>query len=437
MTLTARRPDRPAAPGLHQQRRLLRRRDRRRPRAVRLRADAVHAGAEGGPRRAWARARRHPAPAPLPHPLRPRRRRRRARARAPVAAGARLGRRRAASGRPEPARGERAPALRRHVRPALGRARPVPAENIRSSATTCSGSSASRAPGHASHHVSMLHEDGTLYAGDSVGRPHRAGELRARPTPPPDIDLEAWEQTIVETERREPARLALTHFGVFEDVPEHLARLRATLQRWGGARRPRHGRGDVRRRRPGRLLRLRPGRGRGVRPGRPVLPSASSGSSATGASGVNRLRSALRAASAPQLPASLLRPRRLVRGLRHGAGGPRVRGARPRRLANRPRPRAGARDPAAGLLPPRRRRHRRPAAAPPRDGCVESRGRPRAGGLGLPPHLGERRDLAARSDRARPRRRRLVLLPGLAGDHARRPSRPKTCSPPMRCSGWR
>ena len=24
-------------------------------------------------------------------------------------------------------------------------------------------------PGHASHHVSMLHEDGTLYAGDSVG----------------------------------------------------------------------------------------------------------------------------------------------------------------------------------------------------------------------------------------------------------------------------
>ena len=52
------------------------------------------------------------------------------------------------------------------------------------------------------------------------------------PTPPPDIDLEAWEATIVETERREPARLALTHFGVFEDVPAHLARLRSTLHRW-------------------------------------------------------------------------------------------------------------------------------------------------------------------------------------------------------------
>ena len=53
------------------------------------------------------------------------------------------------------------------------------------------------------------------------------------PTPPPDIDLEAWEETIVATERRAPARLALTHFGVFEDVSEHLARLRETLQRWG------------------------------------------------------------------------------------------------------------------------------------------------------------------------------------------------------------
>ena len=53
------------------------------------------------------------------------------------------------------------------------------------------------------------------------------------PTPPPDIDLEAWERTIAETELRAPARLALTHFGVFEDVTDHLARLRGTLQRWG------------------------------------------------------------------------------------------------------------------------------------------------------------------------------------------------------------
>ena len=46
-----------------------------------------------------------------------------ARARAPGVAGARLGDRRPASRRPVPARGERAPALRRRLRRALGRAR--------------------------------------------------------------------------------------------------------------------------------------------------------------------------------------------------------------------------------------------------------------------------------------------------------------------------
>ena len=52
------------------------------------------------------------------------------------------------------------------------------------------------------------------------------------PLPPPEIDLEAWETTIAEIERRAPARLALIHFGVFDDVPSHLARLRETLHRW-------------------------------------------------------------------------------------------------------------------------------------------------------------------------------------------------------------
>ncbi len=115
----------------------------------------------------------------------------------------------------------------------------------------------------------MLHDDGTLYAGDSVGVRIAPADFVLAPTPPPDIDLEAWEETIAETERRAPARLALTHFGVFEDVSEHLARLRETLQRWGERVGPRHGRGDVRRRRARRLPRVRPGRGRGVRPPAP------------------------------------------------------------------------------------------------------------------------------------------------------------------------
>ena len=149
---------------------------------------------------------------------------------------------------------------------------PVPAENIHVVGDVVLGLQCFPSTGHASHHVSMLHEDGTLYAGDSMGVRIAPASFVLAPTPPPDIDLEAWEATIVETERREPARLALTHFGVFEDVPGHIARLRIDAAALGRPRRPRDGRGDVRRGRPGRLLRLRPGRGRGLRPGCPVLP---------------------------------------------------------------------------------------------------------------------------------------------------------------------
>lgn len=87
-------------------------------------------------------------------------------------------------------------------------------------------------PGHAWHHVSYLHADGTLYTGDSLGVRIAPAQFLLAPTPPPEIDLEAWERTLVETERRGPARLALTHFGVFDDVEEHIARLRETLQEW-------------------------------------------------------------------------------------------------------------------------------------------------------------------------------------------------------------
>lgn len=110
----------------------------------------------------------------------------------------------------------------------------IPASNVRVVRESAVGLECFPSPGHASHHVSMLHDDGTLYAGDSVGVRIAPARFVLAPTPPPDIDLEAWEETIVATERRTPARLALTHFGVFEDVSEHLDRLRETLQSWGG-----------------------------------------------------------------------------------------------------------------------------------------------------------------------------------------------------------
>jgi glyoxylase-like metal-dependent hydrolase (beta-lactamase superfamily II) len=116
---------------------------------------------------------------------------------------------------------------------------PVPAENIHLVGDDVVGLECFPTPGHASHHVAMLHADGTLYAGDCVGVRIAPARFVLAPTPPPDIDLEAWERSIVAIEQRAPTRLALTHFGVFDDVSEHLAGFRETLYRW--AERVAHG----------------------------------------------------------------------------------------------------------------------------------------------------------------------------------------------------
>jgi len=87
-------------------------------------------------------------------------------------------------------------------------------------------------PGHAGHHVCYLNSDGTLYAGDAAGVRIRPSEFVLPPTPPPEVDLEAWKRTIDELESRKPERLALIHFGVFDDVERHLVELRARLHEW-------------------------------------------------------------------------------------------------------------------------------------------------------------------------------------------------------------
>ena len=52
------------------------------------------------------------------------------------------------------------------------------------------------------------------------------------PTPPPDVDVEAWYRTLEEIERRAPERLALIHFGPANDVSRHLGELRKRLDTW-------------------------------------------------------------------------------------------------------------------------------------------------------------------------------------------------------------
>jgi glyoxylase-like metal-dependent hydrolase (beta-lactamase superfamily II) len=113
-----------------------------------------------------------------------------------------------------------------------GELAPIATENVHAVGDTVAGLACFPTTGHASHHVSYLADDGTLYAGDAAGVRLQGGRFVMPPCPPPEFDLEAWEETVQEIERRAPSRLALIHFGVFDDVQEHLAALRETLARW-------------------------------------------------------------------------------------------------------------------------------------------------------------------------------------------------------------
>ena len=113
-----------------------------------------------------------------------------------------------------------------------GELAPVPEENVHVVGPEVLGLACFPSPGHASHHVCYLDGEGTLYAGDAAGVRILPSTFVQPPTPPPEIDLEAWALTLDEIERRRPERLALIHFGVAEDTERHLQELRERLADW-------------------------------------------------------------------------------------------------------------------------------------------------------------------------------------------------------------
>ena len=113
-----------------------------------------------------------------------------------------------------------------------GELAPVPEQNLNVVGERVVGLDCFPTPGHASHHVSYIDGAGTLYAGDAAGVRIVPNRYVFPPTPPPDIDLEAWERTIDEIESRGAERLALIHFGVVDSPRDHLRRLRRELRVW-------------------------------------------------------------------------------------------------------------------------------------------------------------------------------------------------------------
>ena len=125
-----------------------------------------------------------------------------------------------------------------------GEVLPVPAERVvaLTGEESWAGWRLAATPGHASHHVAYLHESsGRAFCGDVAGVRIPPSDFVLAPTPPPDIDLEAWERSLQIVERWEPSSLALTHFGCVDDVAEQLAGVRRRLRDWGDLARD-HGR---------------------------------------------------------------------------------------------------------------------------------------------------------------------------------------------------
>jgi glyoxylase-like metal-dependent hydrolase (beta-lactamase superfamily II) len=85
-------------------------------------------------------------------------------------------------------------------------------------------------PGHASHHVCYLHEPSRwAFVGDMGGIRVPPHPLTLAPTPPPDVDVDAWDRSIDLLLAWEPAGLGLTHFGAAEDARGQLEACRAAL----------------------------------------------------------------------------------------------------------------------------------------------------------------------------------------------------------------
>ncbi len=85
-------------------------------------------------------------------------------------------------------------------------------------------------PGHAVHHVAWRLED-QLFCGDVAGIKIQQGPSMV-PCPPPDIDIEAWKQSIALIKTLPLKQLLLTHFGPTEEITSHLEEVEICLHQW-------------------------------------------------------------------------------------------------------------------------------------------------------------------------------------------------------------
>ena len=118
-----------------------------------------------------------------------------------------------------------------------GEVRPVPASTVTALAggerIEAGGRSLAVAytPGHAAHHVSYFcAESGVAFVGDTAGVRLQPGSVNVPPTPPPDIDLEAWRDSIARIGAWGADTLFITHFGPHRPPGAHMSELLENLE---------------------------------------------------------------------------------------------------------------------------------------------------------------------------------------------------------------
>ena len=88
-------------------------------------------------------------------------------------------------------------------------------------------------PGHASHHVSYYDRASRVaFVGDTAGIRRGEGNYVMPPTPPPDIDLEAWRESEAKILAWDPDTLFMTHFGPFQGARLHFQQLWHNIEGW-------------------------------------------------------------------------------------------------------------------------------------------------------------------------------------------------------------
>jgi glyoxylase-like metal-dependent hydrolase (beta-lactamase superfamily II) len=89
-------------------------------------------------------------------------------------------------------------------------------------------------PGHAEHHYAYLFED-ICFSGDVGGVRIPGYQYLRIPMVPPELNLERWHASINRLRQEKFARLAPTHFGIFDDPEWHLREVDKGLddaERW-------------------------------------------------------------------------------------------------------------------------------------------------------------------------------------------------------------